>query len=314
MKMSFVATKWFTTAIVTASMVAMTAGSAFAQQSNTSFVAHYNQSAATEAKLMQQAQVSGNTNATVTGLLSTIENINSQITALFASEQALVQGEAKIPRLEGAFKKFMSLNTQRQHLLKEIRTDEAKLKKDWHHRQNVNYKQDKLQLQVTLDQLKEVNLQLSHPDQGVLAWKKNPYDGGLTALQTSIVDLQKSSLHYTQELISLLKVTPAPVQVTAASIAGLAYANASLTIPAAGSAAVTDVVAVRPVVKDSAGNVVADAGSYGLSGPAGAQGVTIDSATGTVTVNAGATPGAYVVTYAQSGVSETVTLTVAAAQ
>ncbi len=94
-----------------------------------------------------------------------------------------------------------------------------------------------------------------------------------------------------------------------ATITGLGYASTTLTPPATGN--ITDAVSVVPTVKDAYGNALSNSGTYSLTGPLGATGVSIDSSTGTVTVANGATAGSYSAIYNQGGVTDSVNLTVA---
>lgn len=97
----------------------------------------------------------------------------------------------------------------------------------------------------------------------------------------------------------VITVTPQPLPVPA-QITGLAYSASSI------SGAATDVVSTDPVVTSNFGTTLPDTGTYTLAGPSGYTGVSIDSATGAITVNSGAMDGHYTITYTQGMVRENV--------
>ena len=272
------------------------------------FAARHAAYATTEANLLQKAQAGTGSSTTATAYSTKVQTINTQIAALFTSEQALAAAKASIPSRNPGEK--AKLQAQKRTLTHEITDARAKLKKD---RKNSSAAHElTLKVKAWTAQLRTVNFGLTHPLVAFGMWKIHPYAGGLVALQTSILDLQQAAIHYTQLWIAAeTAASTTPTTGSAATITGLAYAVSSITVPPAGSAAVVDAVSVAPVVKNAQGNVLPDSGTYTIAGPTGATGVAIDAASGQVTVNAGATVGTYVVTYAQAGVSESVNLTVA---
>lgn len=98
----------------------------------------------------------------------------------------------------------------------------------------------------------------------------------------------------------------------AVSATGLAMLETSVIPPAPGQEPVTVPVSTVPTVTNSIGAIVADAGSYVLDGPQGATGVSIDGATGMVTVQPGASEGRYVITYVQGALQDSTVLTITA--
>lgn len=273
------------------------------------FAARYGANATTEANLLQQAQAGTGSSTTVAAYGTTVQTINTQIATLYTSEQALAAAKAGIPAQTASAK--AKLQAQKRTLTHEITDAKAKLKKD-HKKNSPAAHELTLKVKAWTAQLRTVNFGLTHPLVALGMWKTHPYAGGLVALQTSILDLQKAAIHYTQLWIAAeTAASTTPTTGSAATITGLAYAVSSITAPPAGSAAVVDAVSVAPVVNDAQGNVLPDSGTYTIAGPIGATGVAIDAASGQVTVNSGATVGTYVVTYTQAGVSESVNLTVA---
>lgn len=272
------------------------------------FDARYTQNAQVEAKLVQQAQAEGGSSSTITALSSTVQTIGAQVAALYASEQALETAKAGIPSVTTGDR--AKLQTQKRTLTRELRAAKATLKKDRKSKNSVAKRELELRIKTWTAQLRQVTFELAHPQAAYGSWKSHPYAGGLTALRQSILDLQQAAIHYTRLWVAAAKPSGTTSTGNPATITGLAYAAATITIPATGSPATTDSVAVMPIVKDAQGNVLTDSGTYSIVGATGATGVSIDATTGQVSVSPGATAGAYEVTYTQGGVVETAGITV----
>lgn len=268
------------------------------------FATRYAQNEATMAKLLAEAQADGGSGASVAALEQAVQGIDAQVSALYAAEQSLAAAKAGIAASGAADR--TALLAQRQTLQREIA--QARVGRKGERKGAASRRERELQLRTWTAQLRQVDFELGHP--GVLQglWQRHPYAGGLGELETSILDLQKASIHYTNLWIAAAKA-PGTAAGTPATIQGLAYAVSAIAIPAAGAQSVTDAVYQPPIVKDAQGNVLADTGTYALTGPNGAAGAAINASSGLVTVSAGAAAGLYTVTYAQGTVQESVGLT-----
>ena len=291
----------------TAALVLTTAAAgAGAAAPASNFASRYAQYSATETQLLQQAAAAG-ASTTTAAFASTVQTINAQVAALYAAEQVLASAKTGIPAAGAAER--AKLRAEQKTLTRELRQVRSQAGKGKKGLKAADKRDLKLKEKIWTAQLKQVAYELAHPALAAGNWKRHPYDHGLSGLQQSILTLQQSAIHYTQLWITAAKA-PAPTGGTPATITGLAYAQATIAVPASGSPAATDAVATMPVVRDAQSNVLADAGTFSIAGPTAATGVAVDSATGQVSVSAGATLGTYVVTYTQGSVSESVNLTV----
>ncbi|GGJ00181.1 hypothetical protein GCM10010885_06780 [Alicyclobacillus cellulosilyticus] len=274
------------------------------------FTAHYQHNQQLEAQLLQQAEAGNVNNDTIAKLKATIDTLNQQIAALYVAEQALANAEATIPAEQQTNATLQALLQQKAKLESQIKSDQQASKGNKGNHRGAQARADLQNRQALMAQLNQINFQIKQLQRQASQWQKKPLAGALQELQSSIFHLQAAVIHYTNLWIQLEK--PQASASVPASITGLAYVASTVTVPADGSAPVTDVVAAQPTVKDAAGNVLSANGVYKLSGPSGAKGVSIDPTTGTITVLPGATPGVYTVTYTQGKVSESVTITVTA--
>jgi hypothetical protein len=126
-----------------------------------------------------------------------------------------------------------------------------------------------------------------------------PTVGGTQTLTASDLSVPSSdAVSYGPGVITVTRPLPVPARIT-----GLSYATDSIT------ASGIDVVSTYPVVTSNYGTIMADTGTYALSGPSGYTGVSLDSS-GAITVSSGAMDGQYTVTYTQGTVSDSVPVVV----
>lgn len=274
----------------------------------TTFINHYNQNLQLETQLVQKAEAEGGSSQTITSLSQTVQSIDTQVSALYAAEQSLVSARANISVPAADSNQAKTLKADKQTLMHNIAAAKNKVKVDLKSKHKIAARRLQLQIKIWEAEINQLNFQLSHLNTGTARWNHEPYDGGLTELQQTIFDLQKSAIHYAEAWLGAAK--PISATVNPASITGLSYSMTNVTIPTAGSAAVVDSVAVLPLVKGTSGNVLEDVGTFTIAGPSGADGVSVDSITGQVNVDAGATAGTYIVTYTQGTLSDSVSIIV----
>ncbi len=272
------------------------------------FDAQYQQNAQIETQLLAQAQAEGGSSAAAAALGQTVQAVEAQVYALYASEQALLSIRTSIP--SGAQGQRAGLTAQRRTIERDLAKAKVEIRQDRKDKNPVVARGLKLQVKTWMAELRQVAYEIAHPRAADGSWKSHPLAGGLVALRQSILDLQRAAIHYTKLWIAAGKAPAVPATASAATIAGLAYTSPAIAIPAAGAAVATDAVSAMPTVEDAQGNVLTDTGTFSIAGPGGATGVFVDAATGLVSVAPGATAGTYAVTYAQGGVAETVDLAV----
>lgn len=267
-----------------------------------SFAARYAKNANLEAELLQKAQAESGSSQNVTALSSAVQSIETEAATLYSAEEALLTAKAGIPATSASER--LKLQAQKRILERDL-TGARAAGKGKEGKKQVARRERQLQIKAWTAQLREVTYALKHPRLASGAWRGHPLHGGLTALQQSILDLQAAAIHYTELWIAAAQ-SPTSAAGSPASVRGLAYGSATITIPAAGATSVTDSVYSAPVVTDGEGNVLSDSGTYTIAGPSVAAGVSIGAATGLLTVNPDATQGTYAVTYTQGSAEETV--------
>ncbi|MCY0870079.1 MAG: hypothetical protein OWT27_05770 [Firmicutes bacterium] len=296
-------------------------GPAFAAQRQGSFARQYTHNTQVEASLWAKADASAYSGPRINGLKTAVSGMNAESVHLYTAEQALVQVRNDAHGNAGGVRsksQVQAWKRQRDGLLRDARRIRHTLAEHGkkHHLSAKERARLKAELKLDLARVGVLNLELKLGSRVDTTWRRLPLDGALTYVQKSILALQASAIHYTQELIALERAKASGQSrggaQSAASISGLAYAATNIQIPAQGAVAVTDAVYHVPLVLTSAGVALSDQGMYTLSGPSGAvygaSGVTIDAQTGLITVASGATAGIYEVTYAQAGARESVDL------
>jgi hypothetical protein len=176
-----------------------------------SFESQYKANLKTEQSLLAKADKASNTNKNVSALLTTVQNINNQVTALYAAEQALANAKSSIPQVSTAQQKteeeqLKKLMLRRETILKESNAAWKLVNEYEHHKSQTKLLKKAIAEHNQLQkELESVNSQIASLKNKMDTWKIHPYDGGLTELQDSILKLQQSAIHYTQEAISLEK-------------------------------------------------------------------------------------------------------------
>ncbi len=290
------------TILITLSLMA---SSALAYNNNQNFASTYNQNVQQEASLQQKALTLGVNNSSIASINSTVQLINTEVASLYTAEQALANAKpvtVSIPSSTPAQSNLENKINQLKSLLQKGTKDH----KGKHDDDSGRGKQIKIKKwRADLNFLK---WQMNQSRSSNQFWNAHPYNGALTTLQSSILHLQSSAIHYLNEWITLATQTANPS--APATISGLTYALGTINVPALGASPVIDNVAVAPIVKSANGTILSDSGLYTLSGPNGATGVTINSTSGELAVAPGATVGTYIITYVQNGVAQAVNINV----
>ncbi|GMA66116.1 hypothetical protein [Alicyclobacillus fastidiosus] len=196
----------------TASAVVATMGLTSAFAATTSFDSQYQTNLTKEQSLLAQVP-SSSSDTTVAELLSTVQSINTQVSALYSAEQALSNAKTSIPQVHTVSDTVKKLQLTREQLLKQSNTVWNLVGRYEHHWHDKNLLNKAVKEHDGIEkQLQEVNRQITacNTDNG---WNTNSYNGGLEALQDSILKLQSSAIHYTEEAITLEKST-APTTTT----------------------------------------------------------------------------------------------------
>jgi hypothetical protein len=192
-------------ALTTAATVAIL-GLTQAFAATNSFDTKYNANLKTEQSLLKQAESSSTTNKNVLALLSTVNNINSQVAALYTAEQALAKEKSSIPQVSAEEQQLKELTSRCQTILKESNAEWKLIDEYAHHKSQTKLLKKAIAEHNELEkELANVNSQIASLKNKLDAWKTHPYDGGLTELQDAILKLQQAAIHYTEEAISLEK-------------------------------------------------------------------------------------------------------------
>jgi DNA repair exonuclease SbcCD ATPase subunit len=177
------------------------------------FTAKYQQNLALENQLLTEAQKSNVSNDEITQLKQAIDTINQQISTLYQARQTLVDQRSVLRKISEAHlapieKQLAALNKQRTTLRKESE-DAWKLvskylhKKHHNRRDEQNLKTDLASYKAVQKQLADVNAKIAKLKAEESKWVIAPYDGGVAALDETILKLQQSAIHYTKMLIAL---------------------------------------------------------------------------------------------------------------
>lgn len=197
-KMTFVKVAATASVLLGLPMFATTAFAATA-----SFDTQYQANATQEATLWQEVQSSSVTDADIQALENTVTNINTQTTTLYNALQALNNGVSSIPQGNvSADGQLRELQGKRLEMIKANNAAWASVVFDLKHHQLAAARNAQAQHNYWSNQLKLANEKiksLATKDDIVLG----AYDGARPALETSILDLQKSSIGYTNEIIAL---------------------------------------------------------------------------------------------------------------
>lgn len=269
------------------------------------FIAGYEHGAQTEAELLQKAQTLGTADPFLPQFLETVQTLNQQVADLYTLWQALA-GMAAHPSSAPGTAAASLLRSEKAALSLDIAADKGRLDS----LPDATGKSSRLTQKalkyatVILDrQLRAVSASLQQVSAGLSGSR---LAGGISSLENAILHLQHVVILYT----TIWVYHSQPAELVAAQASGLAYGSSTVAPPSAGQSPVIDAVAAAPTVTDQAGNTLPDTGTYSLTGPSGASGVSVDPITGALTVEAGATAGNYTVTYTQDGVADSVTVTV----
>ena len=202
--------------LITAGMLVASplfAGIANAATSN-SFDLTYQYNQSEEAGLLATAKTLPSTDPKIADLATLIQGIETQITALYTTEQALSAVRNYVPHSTDTL--VASTNSLKNNMKK----IEAAIHKDqqlWGHLKAHNKKQkrEKNQLKGQLNALKNAYAKMEDslgkleneahkvkPENGV-NWTTHPFDSSIPLMQATILHLQTAAVHYTKEWIYL---------------------------------------------------------------------------------------------------------------
>lgn len=206
MKKSLLGKGVATLAIMTA-MPFMSTVQALADTSNNSFTSQYQANETKEASLLQTAKSSSFSDSYTQVLSSSVQNINSEVTTLYNAEQALAAQRSQTVQREdqNLAANLSQLEQERWNLLHQSEGAWG-IVKFWFYRRQDRYtegmvhqaRQKWANIGLKVKAVNEEIRNLKQQDQ----WRRSPYDGGLSALQQSILRLQQSAIHYTEEWIA----------------------------------------------------------------------------------------------------------------
>lgn len=284
---------------------ALAAGRHARDAGNAVFIAGYEHGAQTEAELLQKAQTLNTADPSLPQLLQTVQTLNQQAAGLYTLWQAFA-GMAAKPSSASLTVAVSLLRSEKAAILSDIAAEKSRIDSlssasDGYDR--LTRKALKYAGGVLDRQLRTVSASLQLVSAGLSG---DPLRSGISSLENAVLRLQHIAILYTTVWVQHRR----PASLAVARASGLAYASSTVAPPPSGQSPVTDAVAAAPAVTDQAGNTLPGTGTYSLAGPSGASGVSVDSITGALTVEAGATAGDYIVTYIQGGVADSVTISV----
>ena len=182
--------------------------------SASSFALTYQYNQSEEAGLLATAKTLPSTNPKIADLGTLIQGIETQIAALYTTEQALSSVRNYVPQTTD------TLGASTNSLKDNMKKIEAAIHKDqqlWNHLKNHNKKQksEKNQLKEQINALKNAYSKMEKslgklenearkikPEKG-LNWTTHPFDSSIPLMQDTILHLQTAAVHYTKEWIYL---------------------------------------------------------------------------------------------------------------
>ena len=259
-----------------------------ATDNNAGFIAAYEHNAQIEVTLTTQQLNS-----------SLVSKLNSQVSALYQMEvqmDAMVEGGVQPGAAALSVKllqELTSVTTTVSTLQQSIQTTKKGSKDDANNQSLRAVSED---LWMIRGNLKQLSGGLSNTTASFSA--NNVY-----FLQKIIFAMQHEMIDLTSYLVNVASPTSSPAK--AANISGISYDMVNVT-PA--TQTIRDMVIALPLVTDANSNIISAAGTYSLTGPKGAQGVSISSASGLISIKPNASLGDYFVVYSNSGAYETITI------
>ncbi|MCY0870080.1 MAG: hypothetical protein OWT27_05775 [Firmicutes bacterium] len=277
------------------------------------FTARYEHEADIEAELLTRAQAQAALSPSSAQFDAQITALNSEIAALYTSEQALQAMTAALSalpaseQLQALLTREAQLKTEQKTLNRQLQSLAAvRQRASAEKRLQAKRRQLRREIALVARTLGNVKGKLRHTAAARSRWRTHPEDGALQHLQTAIDELQSASIHVT--LAWIQAENPGGEALKPARITGLTYAQAVVAKPGRHQPAVTDVVTVEPIVIGILRATLVDTGTYHLAGGRSHAGVRIDPVTGTLTVTSAAHPGTDIIIYTQDGVSEEVAI------
>jgi len=176
--------------------------------SHDSFQSNYQAKQSTETGLWQTSQAyTGQMSTTMQALSTTVQNITTEVTAIYTVEGDLAANTSSIPQLsqDKATGELMKLENNRMNLL--VKSNNLWKLVDKYvksHGRDSQWAKKALRDHASINkQLAAVNKQIADLRSHDSFWKSHPYDFGLVMLRQSILRLQDSAIHYTNVLINL---------------------------------------------------------------------------------------------------------------
>ncbi len=185
-----------------ASAMADTSPAQQAQQ----FIAKYQQNLTKENGLLTQAQASSSTNAQVVALSQTVTTLNQTIAGMYGDFQSLIAARTNLSQLKSSVNSSglsgaeKSVNNKINQINKEL----AQLKKSIKGKDNKHKGLLQRLIKDRNDMEKSKHLmQVKIPRVDQSKWNGHPLSGGIPNIEKTILSLQNSAIHYTQQWITL---------------------------------------------------------------------------------------------------------------
>ncbi|MCY0894664.1 MAG: carboxypeptidase regulatory-like domain-containing protein, partial [Acidibacillus sp.] len=175
---------------------------------STSFDTQYQSNVSEETSLLQTAQSSSVSNPQIVALSNAVQTINTQVSALYQSEQTLANQEADMTQVNTSNdQSLQQLQQQRDQILQQSQSAWDQVNRFKNNRSSFGRRSFEHSRQDWLtigQQLNLIDNQIrSFHDRGNQFSYHSSYNGAVSALQSSILKLQDTSIQYTNEWINL---------------------------------------------------------------------------------------------------------------
>lgn len=236
----FIAAAAITVGLTASSLLA---GAAFADTTPNAFTTTYQHNVEMETTLLQQAQsgltsdAGSSTNAQVLTAQTATQNIASQVSSLYTSEQALAQGISTLPSINSVSNQRVNNSLAlmaREHSSLVLQSEHAgeQLVLLKRHHNKAEYGRElraRAALQARLN-LTSREMAIERAKLVSDSWRTHPYADALLNLQHTITELQQAEIHYLHEWIDI-EQTPSSTTVSSAT-APTSSGTISLSPPA----------------------------------------------------------------------------------
>lgn len=192
--------------------MSMTSAMVFAATPKATFAQTYEKNQTTETQLLSQINTANVPSGNPSALLTTIQDLSTQIATLYATEQNLIQQKTNIPPMATQSPSrnslLIRLQKERQTILKKNEAAWQLVTKYYHHPHQKGLLSTAIRdHQNDSKKLAAIDARITKVNKGAALdnWSTHPYHNALPVLEATILRLQNAEIHYTKELNAIIQ-------------------------------------------------------------------------------------------------------------